>query len=285
MDKEEKPKIKNVVTLTDEMIKVLESDSSGAIKKIIQEEEHREKVKKNFSPESTRNKVFLALSFFLVGFSVIGLISIFLFREKIIVAPVQPQYNPIIFADKSFFAEVGDLTRKEMAGLISGQVRLTEVKIGGVEAIHLTDSKRVMGFGAFAEKINISLPKEGLAHVQNSFLFGATRTSDEDRNLFILLKVRSFADIFPHMRAWEAKMFLDLHDMFGITLSPENSYLQLKEFEAGMIVNKNARILYDNEGELVLMYIFVDDNSIVIANDIPTAREAMVRLAGSKIRQ
>lgn len=106
-----------------------------------------------------------------------------------------------------------------------------------------------------------------------------------DRDIFILMKVRSFTDVFPSMRVWEAKMFNDLHAVFGIPINSKTSYLLTKNFQDGIVGNKNARILYTTEGQIALMYIFADETSVIVTNSVPASREAMLRLAGSRIRK
>lgn len=103
--------------------------------------------------------------------------------------------------------------------------------------------------------------------------------------LFLLLKVRSFTDIFNPFRAWENKIFSDMHGFFGIPINTYTSYLLTKGFEDGIVQNKNARILYDTEGEIVIMYVYVDENSIIIANTEDAVKEVMRRLAASKVRK
>jgi hypothetical protein len=105
------------------------------------------------------------------------------------------------------------------------------------------------------------------------------------KDFFILLKVRSTADIFNALRAWEGKMFFDLHGFLGINISSDTNYLLTKEFQDGIVENKNARILYDKMSKIVLMYIFADDNSVIITNAQNSAREIMLRLAGSQTKQ
>lgn len=106
-----------------------------------------------------------------------------------------------------------------------------------------------------------------------------------ERDLFILMKARSFTDVFPSMRVWEHKMFNDLHTVFGIPINSKTSYLLTKSFTDGIVGNKNARILYTNEGEIALMYIFADETSIIITNSTAASSEVMLRLAGSRIRK
>jgi hypothetical protein len=49
--------------------------------------------------------------------------------------------------------------------------------------------------------------------------------------------------------------------------------------------NKNARILYDADGKVVMMYIFADKNSIIITNAEDAANEIMLRLVASQVKK
>ncbi|MDO8659322.1 MAG: hypothetical protein Q7K54_01850, partial [Candidatus Parcubacteria bacterium] len=108
---------------------------------------------------------------------------------------------------------------------------------------------------------------------------GATKT------FFILMKVNSMSDVFNPLRIWENKMFTDLHGFFSVDISPETKYLLTKEFTDGIVQNKNARILYDTNNNIVMMYIMADDNSVIITNNENTAREVMLRLASAQIKK
>lgn len=101
----------------------------------------------------------------------------------------------------------------------------------------------------------------------------------------MLIKVRSMLDAFGSMRAWEEKMFSDLHGFFGITVETANKYLLTKPFDDVVIENKNARVLYDNEGNTVFLYVFADDASIVITDGREAVEELILRLGSSRIRK
>lgn len=105
------------------------------------------------------------------------------------------------------------------------------------------------------------------------------------KDLFMLLRIRSFQDVFPTMQSWENKMFLDLHSFFGVDISVDTNYLLTRDFEDGIVQNKNARILYDKEFNIVLMYVYIDEDSVVITNTEDAVREIIKRLAASKVRK
>jgi len=103
--------------------------------------------------------------------------------------------------------------------------------------------------------------------------------------VFILLQTNPYGDTFNQMRGWESKMFFDLHGFFGFLISQDTSYLLTKNFISGIVQNKNARILYDDSGKIVMMYVFIDDSTLIITNTEETTREVIVRVNSSKIKK
>ncbi len=114
---------------------------------------------------------------------------------------------------------------------------------------------------------------------------GIKSSHPKNKDLFILLKYRSFSDVFAPMRSWENKMFEDLNEFFGYSISTDTSYLLTKNFEDGIVQNKNARILRDDDGNIVIMYVYTDDNSLIITNSQDATKEVIGRLASSKVRK
>lgn len=282
---------KVVKTYAEDMARAIEDDTQGLIKKMIHGEEEKEIEKKNLSPESKKNKVFMLVSIFFLVIA-LGIVSFLLFiKEEINTVPVEKQFVPIIFNDKSTFFEVFGLKKEEIIQTVFNQADNTSVKIGGIDGIYLTENKQIIGLRRFLSLIKSTfVPGDDKLLVSDNFLMGSYLTglkvsSPTAGDFFILLKVRSTLDIFNSLRAWEGKMLTDLHGFLGINLSSETNYLFKKDFDDGIIENKNARVLYDEGGRIVLMYIFVDENSVVITNSEPATHEIILRLASSEKKQ
>lgn len=287
METENKVKNKNVQTYAEDMAKVIESDG-GAIKKIIHEEEEREIEKKNLSPESRKNKVFMLVSLVLVVLSFSALIFIAVFKQQIFTVNIAPQFASLIFTDQSKFLEVSGLNKDKIAQTVSNEVNATKVKVGGIEGIYLTENNQVVRLRQFIALIKSSFVPGQAAFIDDNFLTGVFNTgvksaSPAGGNFFILLKVRSFADVFSTIKSWENKMFYDLHGFFGRDISVDTNYLLTKDFTDGLVANKSARILYDKDGKIVLMYVFADDNSVIITNTQEAAQEIINRLSAGQI--
>jgi len=168
------------------------------------------------------------------------------------------------------------------------QINSSEIQNGEVEGIYLSNNKKPIGFREFINIIRGNIPLDKITFLSDNFLLGINDTTNSitfkpNKNLFFILQMRSISDVFSAMKIWENKMFLDLYGFLGILINTDNNYLLTKDFEDGIVQNKNARILKDNDGNIVLMYVFVNDTSILITNSEDTAKEIITRLAYNQI--
>ena len=283
-------KIGVVETYAADMTKTIEKAEGGMIKKIIQEQEEHEAVKKNISPESRRNKFFMLIGVALIIAAFFLLIFLITLKNQNSTVSVAPQVAPIIFTDQTQYTEIGGLTKDQITQTILNEANATDVKVGGVERVYLTENKKIIGLRKFLALLKANLDISQNTFVDDNFLLGidnqnTNTTGGTGGELFVLLKTRSFLDIFPALKSWESKMFLDLHGLFGVDLNADTNYLLTKDFDDGVVNNKNARILHDKDGKVILEYVLADDNFIVITNSDVAAGEVMLRLASGQIKK
>ncbi|HPS21436.1 MAG TPA: hypothetical protein PLO44_01350 [Candidatus Paceibacterota bacterium] len=284
------PKVK-AQTFADDMAKVLETGQGGVIHRLIEEQEQKEAEEKNKSLTSNKNKVFVIVSI-LLFFSAIGVFFwINAYRKNTLTAPVQPKFTPMIFLDKTSYINVAGLTKDKIAQSVYVRTKATDVKVGGIEGIYLTQDNKIIGFRELINLISGNLPLEKATFLSDNYLIGVSNVLNNvspdgsEKNLFILLQNRSMSDIFQAMKAWEYKMFFDLHGFFGVPINADTNYLLTKDFEDGIVQNKNARILRDNDGKIVLMYVYANNTSVLITNSENTTKEVMLRLAASQVKK
>ncbi len=280
-----------VETYANDMAEVLEHDTEGLVKKIIHGEEQHEAEKKNLSPQSRKNKLFMLLGLLMIVSAVAVLAFLFLNRG-INTVPVEKQFTPLIFNDLISYQEITGLTKEEIMQAVLNEVNNTPVKIGGVEGIYLRENNRTIGLRRFISAIEGNFtPNRDPFFVSDNFLMGVVNVNKNDKprtpgeGFFLLLKVRETADIFNDLRNWERKMFLDLHNFIGVSLSADTKYLLTKDFEEGVVDNRSARVLYDNNDNIVLTYVFADENSVVITNSADALHEIVLRLASASQKQ
>ncbi|MES3032055.1 MAG: hypothetical protein V4699_02305 [Patescibacteria group bacterium] len=274
---------KIVETYAEDMAKVIENDQSGLIKKIIHSEEEHEKEKRDMSPESKKNRFFMFTSLVFILISLATLIFFFLKKENNTV-PIEQQFTPIIFNDQSTFLEVAGLKKEEIAQTVLNAIDATSLKSGSVVGIYLTEDKKIVGLRRFLSLVKSALVlNENTLFISDNFLLGAVNGPTKD--FFMILRVRGVSDIFDSLRIWENKMFSDLHAFFGVGVTAETKYLLTADFEDGVVENKNARILHDKDGKIVMMYVFADENSVIITNTESAAHEVVLRLAASRVKK
>ncbi len=273
---------KVVITYAEDMAGVLKDDKEGLIKKIIHEQAEKELEKKNLFPEIKKNKLYMFLSIILLLLAFTAFIF-FIFSKDINVVPIKSQFYPIVFNDQSFFIETVNLSKDKIIESILTEAKETELKRGGLEGIYLTKDKQVIGLRNFLNILKSNFPQLDRTLVSDNFLLGLV--NGETKDFFILIKMRSFADIFNDVKNWENKMLYDLHSLFEIPINSNTSYLFTKDFKDGIIENKNARILYDKDGAIMIMYVFADDTSLIVANKADAVREVMFRLSSSQLKK
>ena len=277
------PKGVEVETYLNDMAKVVEGNKDGVLKKIITEQEKYEERKYSESPKAKTNRKLMILgSFFFLA--AIAVLAVFLIHKKEnSTVDVQVQFQPPFFIDTSRFIEINGLDKSAIANSVLSEVNKSKLKQGDVIGVYFVENKKVVGLRKFLDLIKASFIPGDELFVKENFLVGVSNR--ETKDFFMLIKMRSLMDVFKNMRDWESKIFYDLHEFFGIKISANTEYLLTKDFEDGIVKNKNARILYDNERKIVLMYVYVDDNSVVLTNTESTAEEIMLRLMPGQIKK
>ncbi len=282
MSSDEKFKSKVVHTFSDDLAESLGENQDGSLRELIREQEEKEEYLASASIESPENKVFLAISTVLILLSLLGLGYIVFVRNSKTVS-FENKFQPIIFVDRTQFVPIDNLKNDQVVPTLKSTFALSTVKSGGIDGYYLTKAKKMLPLDKFSEIIMPNLSSKFIDLASPNFLVGTVKANKNEP--FVLIKVKSFEDVFEEMQKWEKKMFLDLHDFFGMPLGKENNSLLNKDFEDGFVDNKNARILYRADGTVALMYIYADDTSVIITQSDIAAREVMQRLVGSEIRK
>jgi hypothetical protein len=290
MDNFQKPKTKNIETYAGDMSEAILGGEQGLIKKIIHEQEEKEEEKKKLSKEAEQNKRYTIVGLALVAIGFAAMAVLVIFRPGAGRVEVPPQFEPLIFTDQTEFIDVSGFSKDRIGASIQNKAKLLDLKSGQVAGIYLTEDKNVVGFRHMLELLEASFPEGSRDMVEDNFFIGMHGNDQGDpvfypAEVFLVLKVKSFVDIFPVLRTWENKMFFDLFGFFHSGTDPRIFGLIEGEFEDGFVSNKNARILYDDVGDIALMYVFVDETSVVITASRAAAGEAVIRLSAGEIRR
>lgn len=79
---------------------------------------------------------------------------------------------------------------------------------------------------------------------------------------FILLKTKDYGGTYAGMINWEKDMALDLSELFNVNLIGTSTY----SFKDESLKNKDLRVAKSNDGKTVLLYSFLDKNTLLITS-------------------
>ena len=251
-----------------------ESGSRGAfVKEAITESREREKIAEEKFPYSPKNIAFTIGGIVLL---IAGIIGIVLSFRKPVSPPPPPTILPIIISDNKIILPIIDFDReKVIAALIKEKGK--QLGSGAIEAFTLTKNGGLINKRDFFSLFAPNAPR--LAAFTSDYLLG--QYGDTPNKFFILLKTDQSYDFRLALQSWEEKMTDDLYPLFGIT--PTLPLLQLR-FTDDFILNHPARVVKTNE-ELVLGYLYLDDGTIAVANDLAVFTELDQRFFQQKIRK
>ncbi len=113
--------------------------------------------------------------------------------------------------------------------------------------------------------LSVNLPGKTLRALENTIMFGSVKTNRNEP--FMVLRSYNFDVLFAGLLEWEPTLQSDLAPLFGTpTQSPH--------FTDAVRDNKSIRILYDTSGAEVLLYSFIDKNTVIITTSV----EALAQL-------
>lgn len=91
----------------------------------------------------------------------------------------------------------------------------------------------------------------------------------------LIFKISSYDHVFPGMLKWESSMAEDFQEIFSI----ENIDNSKGFFEDKEIQNRDTRVLYDTDGNILLIYSFIDKDYMVITVNEEPLKEIYRRFA------
>ncbi|NCO04981.1 MAG: hypothetical protein GW939_02425, partial [Candidatus Magasanikbacteria bacterium] len=248
-----------------------------------EQERKREKPRKEPTPKKesvqgskVRNLIAVVLVIFIV-ISVGGLIfSVFgpnEKKEKVEEIPTIETRN-FITADQERMLEVSGLDRNGLALLLEETAGKEEVAIKKVTLFNLITSdseiKHEIDPKKFLETIGVQAPSSLLRSFGEKMDFGIyslIRFSS-----FAIFEISDFGNSYSGMLKWEENIASDLRGWISNEI-PEKIL-----FSDMVYRNKDLRVLRNSKGEIVILYSFLDQKTLLITNELETFEEISNRM-------
>jgi len=289
-DKKQKriPK-KGLHTYAGDMAEIFRKEQRGGafIKTTISEQRQKEKELLSRSLKSKQN-MFFVISGSLLLLASISLIFFFVVSKRDVVVPKKSSdIQPLIFADTHKEINITGLSKERIASAIHRELGNGQLESGTIENLSIAESgptgKVLVTPSRFLSAIGSTPPSILLQSLDRKFMVGVH--SQETNQLFILFTTPLYFNAFQGMRQWEERMFDELYSLFDIDVSGENQELFNKKFEDTFIKNKDARVIKNAQEEIVLLYLFIDRQTIIIAGGTDVLDEVINRLSTQQIRR
>lgn len=273
--------LKTIRTYASDMAKALNDQQGSVIKIAMAEHKKKESDFENISPVSKKNRGLIIGSVLMILLGVGIVFYAFLSKKnEVVVVDKKPVIQSIIVSESTEEVKVEDvLTSKQFSDSIS--VLKERDRVNGVVNIIFTNptdtGSRLITTEELVKKMEGDVEGYFIRALTNSYMFGI-HTRETESEFFLILKTTSRETALAGMLEWENKMFDNFYGILGITPSGENNYLFSEKFNDIVIENRDARVLYDKDRKPVLMYVFINTDSILITESVETVTEIINRL-------
>lgn len=272
----------SIRTYASDIAEMMRKEKGSIIKIALAEQQRREMYKKQRDPTSTKNIIIIFLGIILI----LGGIMIFVFsivnRAKPVDVTVFSSNLPtFLFTESQVHIDMTELNRSELINLIQlHQADDTLVK-DTIKNIFISysfnNAQTQVPFAVFLQKLGINIPTPMYSNLDSSFMLGVYGL-DGPNELFTIFKVKDFNEAFLSMREWESSMLSELVRLYDIDTSSYGKVIFSKEFETEILYNKEARLLRDSSGKILLSYVFLDKETIMVTTEAGSLDEILKRI-------
>lgn len=311
----------NIRTFQADIADAIKNDNVSMIQMALSEKKRQEK-RGNFEQAieiRKNNTLFYTAS---IGIAVLILIvfSLFIFyitsggkKSPNTVATDAQITEPLIYTENSIALSTDNRDNDDVERLIKKEKEV-KIELGNMKSILLTSgtgtSTRLLNTGDFFTLMKARVSDSLLRSLDNNFLLGIYSFNPYDT--FMVFKVNSYDNSFAGMLQWENSMENDIGGLVitkRVTLAQPAVAVPSKTLPSGsdekatttasttaqtggfkrhvfvdkVVQNKDSRVLIDERGAILMLYSFLDKNTLVIASSDKALKEVLFRLTTGRI--
>lgn len=291
--------LKTVRTYMSDMADTVRANEISVIKVALAEQNKHEREDLYRKVEGTPvKKIFWTISgLILIASAIYG--SYYLFKQKQIkeIPPQVTREQAIISYDENYSVDLtneDNFVSKIRKAVIepstlnnkTDSIKLISLskKINGInEKISIQDFFNGMGFTAQPSFIR-SLSSSFMVGTYTKNTSGSTVISDSTPKLFMIFQSKDYEYSYAGMLEWEKTIASDMMDIFNFNTNDTKLKINDRKFKDVILNNKDARILYNENDQPLLYYIFIDKNNLVITDSLEAINEITSRLIIKNIK-
>ena len=199
-----------------------------------------------------------------------------------------------MFVERAAELPVGNLEKAELLQLLSRVVAAGNSTLGALEQYYLTrvvaEEPQLLSAQEFLFAVGAEVPESLPRSLEQPFFFGVHIFNGNQP--LLIFKTNSYENAFAGMLSWEGTLQRDLAPAFGTALGAADleqtgtttaSITPRASFRDMVIRNKDARVLRNRTGQVVLLYSFIDRSTLLITTNEYTLNEAVSRLQAARL--
>ncbi|PIP87342.1 hypothetical protein COW81_00795 [Candidatus Campbellbacteria bacterium CG22_combo_CG10-13_8_21_14_all_36_13] len=147
----------------------------------------------------------------------------------------------------------------------------------------VSDAKTILNFTNFLDLFSITAPSILTRNISSDFVFGM-HVYDGNQP-FIVLKSNSYGNSFAGMLEWEKTLEKDMKGILILnnpsiegTATTTADLLKKHPFKDKVILNRDTRVMLDDNGELMMLYSFINSETIVMTTNEGTLKDIIGRV-------
>ncbi len=266
------------------------------------EQIRRSKITKNY--ENTKKDIDLkkvsviigSVLLFVFGISVITYFIFFYQKDEMI---IEQEIPSLIFTEEQKEFDITNRNARRILQELGSEKYNSTLPLGQISYLYVTKTEKVLetevtrliSAREFLTSINAQVSNSFLRSLENSFMIGIHVFNKNQP--FIIFKSNSYQHSFNGLLEWEKVMYQNLSLFMGRKIDPVLGVLTnpqtgkeviLKEnFEDIIIKNIDVRALLSEDGDIELLYAFINQQTLVITTNKNTLIEIITRINSVRV--
>lgn len=258
--------IKALRTYAGDVEEALGKTKSSAATIMLAEEKRRETkpelapIRRTQSTETNRLYLVLGSVMLFLAIGVVGGVYYYKTNQKI---TIQEQSNALLNFNKETKIVVASSTRDKLIQKMVFEKDAFKMPVNSVLYLNTSDEKgKPVNAQDILEILSSKIPADLARSFDGKYMFGVY--SFDTNAAFLIIKTNDYQIAYSGMLRWEKDLVNDIGRIFS---TPQNMMGVSPDFTDEEYKNKDLRILKDQNGKSVLLYTFIDRNTIVLTTD------------------
>jgi hypothetical protein len=256
---------------------------------------NRPEESQNASNNNLKSKIIISLSLILILAGIVGISAFYFINKKSPTLVVKTQeLTSLITTEYKDELNVDTVIKNRFINVLSSKLNDIQIPINTLYNTYVTTgsstTRRLITASEFISLMKFQISDTMKRTLLPRFMVGMYSF---DRNLpFVILKTSSFENTYSGMLSWESYLQKDFREIFrlsgygnSIGIINDLTPTDIKKFEDGVVLNKDVRILRDDNRNIILLYGIIDKETIIITVNDFVFKEIINRLNKEKTLQ